>query len=131
MDLALMRKRLVISREACGFNRKAFAEALGIPYRTVTNYENGAREAGSAYLVKVAERCHVTTDWLLGLSDDPLSGSQEPALSRYGEALLDTIQRNFQELNEEGQEKLADYSTDLVAGGRYIKNSQSSLGKKA
>ena len=70
MDYELMRSRLVAARERIGYNRKEFAEKLDIPYRTITNYENGAREAGSDYLTKVATVCGVTTDWLLGVSDD-------------------------------------------------------------
>lgn len=70
MDYDLMRRRLVEARELIGCNRKEFAEKLNIPYRTITNYENGAREAGSDYLAKVAMVCGVTTDWILGVSDD-------------------------------------------------------------
>ena len=70
MDYDLMRKRLIEARERIGYNRKEFADKLNIPYRTITNYENGAREAGSDYLAKVATVCGVTTDWILGVSDD-------------------------------------------------------------
>lgn len=69
MDFDLMRQRLIQAREFIGYNRKQFAEEMGIPYRTVTNYENGAREPGSDYLTKVADFCGCTTDWLLGLTD--------------------------------------------------------------
>ena len=69
MDFDLMRQRLVQAREHIGYNRKQFAEAMKIPYRTITNYENGAREPGSDYLTKVADFCGCTTDWLLGLTD--------------------------------------------------------------
>ncbi|MCI8538280.1 MAG: helix-turn-helix transcriptional regulator [Oscillospiraceae bacterium] len=69
MDYDLMRKRLVEAREHIGYNRKEFAEKVNIPYRTITNYENGSREAGSDYLTTVATICGVTTDWLLGVSD--------------------------------------------------------------
>ena len=69
MDYDLMRKRLVEAREHIGYNRTEFAEKVNIPYRTITNYENGSREAGSDYLTTVATICGVTTDWLLGVSD--------------------------------------------------------------
>lgn len=73
MDYDLMRRRLIEARELIGCNRKEFAGKLNIPYRTITNYENGAREAGSDYLAKVATVCGVTTDWILGVSDNKKS----------------------------------------------------------
>lgn len=68
-----MQERLVKARESVGYNRKEFAGILGIPYRTVTNYENGSREPGWDYLIKVANFCGCTTDWLLGLNDGSLN----------------------------------------------------------
>lgn len=79
MDYDLMRKRLVEARELIGCNRKEFADKLKIPYRTITNYENGAREAGSDYLAKVAAVCGVTTDWLFGIVDAKKSPSTAEA----------------------------------------------------
>ncbi len=32
------------ARKSCGMSRKAVAEWLEIPYRTLTNWENGARQ---------------------------------------------------------------------------------------
>lgn len=82
MDSELMRKRLIEAREFIGCNRKAFAELLGMPYRTVTNYENGAREPGSDYLIRVADECGCTVDWLLGVSDSPRQSAEESATQR-------------------------------------------------
>lgn len=50
--------------------RKRLAEELGKPYATITKYENGEREAGSGYLISIAEKFNVTTDYLLGIEDD-------------------------------------------------------------
>lgn len=73
MNHNLMRARLIEARELIGCNRKEFAERLNTSYRTITNYENGAREPKSDYLVKVAIICNVTTDWILGVSDEKKS----------------------------------------------------------
>lgn len=126
MDYVLMRKRLVEARELINCNRKEFADKLNIPYRTITNYENGAREAGSDYLVKVSTVCGVSTDWLLGVCDDkksPIATDGEPASS-----LRSTLLRNFDQLNKDGQERLLETSDDMVASGKYIKTT-SSLGE--
>lgn len=80
MNYDLMHKRLVEARELIGYNRKEFAELLNIPYRTMTNYENGSREPGSDYLAKVSKICGVTTDWLLGISDNKNSPGTAEAM---------------------------------------------------
>lgn len=88
MDNELMRKRLVEAREFIGCNRKAFAELLGMPYRTVTNYENGSREPGSDYLIRVADECGCTVDWLLGVSDSPRQSAEESTAQRVEDATV-------------------------------------------
>ncbi len=64
-------ERLVEIREKNGYTRKRLAEELGRPYRTLTNYEMGEREPGHTYIIEIAKKFGVTTDYLLGLSDDP------------------------------------------------------------
>ena len=46
-----------------------FAKKLGISRPTVGLYESGARIPDAEVLRDIAERCNVSTDWLLGLSD--------------------------------------------------------------
>lgn len=106
MDYDLMRKRLIEARESIGCNRKEFAEKVNIPYRTITNYENGAREAGSDYLTTVATMCDVTTDWLLGVSDIKKSPSTTEAVPEDGAISLEESDRLLVALGliQEGQQ---------------------------
>lgn len=82
-----------------------------MPYRTVTNYENGSREPGHDYLIKVADFCGCTTDWLLGLSDDPRNNatheSEEDLLKKRLLSACDV-------LNGEAVEKVIAYAHDLA-----------------
>lgn len=48
-----------------------FSKYLGISRPTVGFYENGVRVPDAMILLKIAERCNVSADWLLGLSDSP------------------------------------------------------------
>lgn len=64
-------ERLVEIREKNGYTRKRLAEELGRPYRTVTNYETGEREPGHEYIIEIAKKFGVTTDYILGTSDTP------------------------------------------------------------
>lgn len=122
MGMAAIPERLVKAREFIGHNRKSFAEKLNIPYRTITNYENGSREPGSDYILKVADVCGCTTDWLLGLSDDPRNNSPYSSLLAQGnDPLFESLRVNYEELNAEGREKLVDYSDDLVQSSKYKK----------
>ncbi|MDE6261570.1 MAG: helix-turn-helix domain-containing protein [Oscillospiraceae bacterium] len=76
-DLKILSKRLIEVRKSNGYTRKRLAEELNRPYRTITNYETGEHEPGHKYLIEIAEKFAVTTDYLLGLSDDPHKTSDE------------------------------------------------------
>ena len=81
-------ERLVEVRERNGYTRKRLAEELGKPYATITKYENGEREAGSGYLISIAEKFNVTTDYLLGIEDDQSAETKKspaPAEAETGE----------------------------------------------
>lgn len=122
MGMSVIPERLVKAREFIGYNRKSFAEELNIPYRTITNYENGSREPGSDYILKVADMCGCTTDWLLGLSDDPRNNAPHSVLLAQGnDSLFEALRVNYEELNTEGREKLVNYADDLVRSNKYKK----------
>lgn len=81
-------ERLVEVRERNGYTRRRLAEELGKPYATITKYENGEREAGSDYLICIAEKFHVTTDYLLGIENErQKEKSPAPAKAEAGEKL--------------------------------------------
>lgn len=61
-------ERLVEVREKNGYTRKRLAEELGRPYATITKYESGEREPGHTYVIEIAKKFGVTTDYLLGIS---------------------------------------------------------------
>ena len=48
-----------------------FGESVGLKKTTYQGYESGTREPPASFWVDVANRYAVTTDYLLGLSDDP------------------------------------------------------------
>ena len=62
MPATELSKRLTKIREERGYKRTELAEMLGIPYRTITNYETGEREPGHPYIIKIAKLFNVTTD---------------------------------------------------------------------
>lgn len=58
-------------REMLGSTQKALAQDLDIPANTYNNYENEIREPPVAFWIAVAEKYHVSIDYLMGFTDDP------------------------------------------------------------
>ncbi len=52
-----------------GLTASDFAVKVNIPIATISRYMSGVRLPKISYVVMIAEYCHVTVDWLLGLSD--------------------------------------------------------------
>lgn len=64
-------KRLTLLREERGYTtRKKFAEKLNIPETTLRNYETDAREPGHTFLIQMSDFFDVSTDYLLGLTEE-------------------------------------------------------------
>lgn len=63
-------ERLVKIREEHGYTRKRLCEELGRPYATVTKYETGEREPGHSYIIEIAKKFGVTTDYILGIEKE-------------------------------------------------------------
>lgn len=109
-------ERLVEIREANGYTRKKLAEELGRPYATVTKYETGEREPGHTYIIEIAKKFGVTTDYILGIEKSPA-----PAEADTGDKRLDGIIENYHQLNEDGQQQLAEQAEGLTYIPKYKK----------
>ena len=109
-------ERLVEIREANGYTRKKLAEELGRPYATVTKYETGEREPGHTYIIEIAKKFGVTTDYILGIEKSPASTEADT-----GDKRLDGIIENYHQLNEAGQQQLAEQAEGLTYIPKYKK----------
>lgn len=114
-------------RESLGITQKQFAASLSIGLTTYNGYETGARDPKSDFWIAVAQKYHVSIDYLMGFSDDP-----QPQFSQCesGEPEEKRLIKNYRSLNEEGQEKLLEYSDDLVELGKYKKRDKAKLDSK-
>lgn len=75
----------------------------------------------------LAQYLGVTTSYLLGEEIPALEiATKAPELPQHIEQLLES----YNDLNEEGKEKATEYINDLVASGRYKKDSEFQLGEK-
>lgn len=73
-------------------------------------------------IVEVANVVGVSASWILGWDSD-----KRNALSPSAQQLLNI----YEDLNDEGQEKLIDYAEDLSASGRYIKTDPAGMVEEA
>lgn len=69
-DKKAVGKKIMKLRKEQGFSRDNFAEKIGIPSTTLRNYELGVHEPGHMFIIQMAQRFSVSTDYLLGLSED-------------------------------------------------------------
>lgn len=65
---AIFQERFSSERQQRGLSQAEFANFLGISRPTVGFYENGERLPDALILRKIAEKCEVTSDYLLGLT---------------------------------------------------------------
>lgn len=67
----LFQERLQQLRKQAGLQQKELAAKIGMSANAISMMETGNRETTFAKLVQLAEYFHVSTDYLLGVTDDP------------------------------------------------------------
>ena len=94
-------KRLKELGEAKGYLQKYVADKIGVKSNTLSGYENGTRSPDPEMIVKLAELYNVTTDYLLGKSDDPNKTEEEEL-----EEFIDNVRVWYKEEPKTKEEKL-------------------------
>lgn len=64
-------QRLKACRKQKGMSLVALAAVFGMSHSTLSKYESGTRRPDAEMLIKLAQYFNVTTDYLLGISDEP------------------------------------------------------------
>lgn len=111
--------------DAAGITNNKLLTDIGINKSAIFSWETRGTIPSGEIIAKIADYFHVSTDYLLGRTDDPQPAGEEKEPS----PLRSTLLQNFDQLNQEGQEKLTDYSDDLVTSGKYIKSGQDRMGQ--
>lgn len=87
-----------------GLSQSQLAEMTGYADKTaISHIENGKRDISHSKLIAFAVALKTTPGELLGTTED----NEYRLIEMFGD------------LNEEGQQKVLDYVTDLVSTGRY------------
>lgn len=69
--------RIKEAREMAGYSQKELAARIGVAPNTFCGYENGLHDPKSNLLVKIAEACNVSTDFLFGVDTHKNSSDSE------------------------------------------------------
>jgi transcriptional regulator with XRE-family HTH domain len=89
-----MRKdRLQEYRVKRGYTQETFAAELGIEKKQISRWETGSTIPGSDKLAKMASVLNVSTDYLLGLTDDPTPHLRLDNLTDEERAVLAALRR--------------------------------------
>ena len=137
-DIQMWTLRLKELRETTGLSARKFAEELGIPYTTYCGYETGAREPGSDFLIKVAERFGVSVDYIIGRScnDSFLSPSELEHIKKYrridsdGKKTVDMVLDQLVQKAEAESSQSDNPIIPLAAKGGGVKRVQLSVSKE-
>src|SRR5699024_8313556 len=68
---SILARRLKNLREERGYLQKFVADKVGVRSNTLSGYESGSRSPDPEMLVELANFYNVTTDYLLGETNDP------------------------------------------------------------
>lgn len=97
--------RLKAARDRQGWSQAELAEKAGFQPSAISRFETGAAKPSFENLRRLAGALRVSTDYLLGLVDNPTGETSVP---------VDPLYRKFEELTEE-QRAFAEKFLDQIA----------------
>lgn len=95
-------QRLKKLREEKDISREELAQRLGISYWTLSKYETDSRSPDHETIVTIAEHLNVTTDYLLGRTNQRNPQNQNPALNN-------PALKEIESLSDESLKELENY----------------------
>lgn len=96
-----------------GLSARAFAIKLGLSPNCVSEWKNGRIKPSLEHIIKIASFFDVTTDYLLGVSDNPKYIEND-----------NSINASYNSLNDIDKEKVKAYINDLLQAQKYSELSQ-------
>jgi transcriptional regulator with XRE-family HTH domain len=85
--------RLRLAREAKNLTQRELARVMDYTEFQISRYETGKNAPSAGLLERLARQLEVSTDYLLGLSDDPQGGFGAKDLDDTEQQLLGTYRR--------------------------------------
>lgn len=112
-----------------GISQEELGKIVGVQKAAVYKWESGkVQNLKRATIQRLAIYFGVSPSSFISVSDEEKQGANTHSFLSPAEQQLIN---NYRHLNDEGQEKLLDLSTDLVSSGRYIKSNQPPMAQQA
>lgn len=111
-------ERLRDLRVAAGITQSELAEYLGLSPKMISFYELDQRNPPNDILLKLSQRFHVTTDYLLGVPQKPGDNPQRRPVTRI--PVLGTIAAGTPITAVEETSEYIDLDPDLAARGEFF-----------
>ena|SRR5258708_34716570 len=89
----MLGSRLRQLRQKSGYTQEQLAERLGIGDRQIWRYETNATDMSTDLLAKIADELKVSSDYLLGLVDNPSPWLDESGLSEVERGIVSALRR--------------------------------------
>ncbi|WP_317380873.1 helix-turn-helix transcriptional regulator [uncultured Intestinimonas sp.] len=70
-ELEIFAERVRVLRKQRGMSQKELGEAIGLSHKSISTIESGSRTTTLEKLVMLARFFQVSTDYLLGLCEEP------------------------------------------------------------
>lgn len=102
MGVVFMENRIRKLRKSRGMNQEALAAFVGVSQQTISKIEHDINSVGIDLLIQLADYFNVTTDYILGLSDEKRNPARESKMNSRLENQYDLI-IEYEELNVHNQ----------------------------
>ncbi|MHB8627523.1 MAG: helix-turn-helix domain-containing protein [Aggregatilineales bacterium] len=89
----MLSHRLRQIRETKGYSQRELGRLCNLGANQINRYENGTSDPTIHTLKAIADQLEVSTDFLLGLTDDPHVQVREPALNADERTMLEVYRR--------------------------------------
>lgn len=83
-DFSILALRIKELRKSLNTTQKDFSAHVGCTAATLSAYENGSKSPSLEIIKSIAEKCHVSIDWLCGLSTEI---NFDGSIKTYGDAI--------------------------------------------
>jgi transcriptional regulator with XRE-family HTH domain len=115
MDNDILAKRLKKTRDERGYLQKFVADKIGVKSNTLSGYETGTRTPDPEIIRNLATLYDVTTDYLLGHSDDPrLTKDEDIKANKRVKELMELLKDKPDDERARLEQRILDYAKGLT-----------------
>lgn len=132
-DMATFSTRIKEERMKKGLSQPQLAEEIGLTKQTISLWERGVRRPDFETMEKLADYFGVSLGYLIGTTDDPTAGENDPNVGIEDEAIqeIETLATKISQLSEDSKRIISaavreayrvDREMERLQDGWYIVN---------